>query len=226
VRTFQDLTGQLFFRLTVKGPAESRRQPDGRLERYWHCECVCGRLTVVKGANLRSHRIKSCGCWHDECARAQGSGMSKLPEYNILTCMIARCENPKNPAYEHYGARGIYVCERWKHDFWAFYHDVGPRPTAFHTIERINNNGPYSPENCCWATQTQQTRNYRRNIFLTFDGKTLCLSDWADITGINYGTLLDRYHSNRPWTVERLLTQPPRQWKRMSAKQLVADNIS
>ncbi len=105
--------------------------------------------------------------------------------------MIGRCSNKLRPDYERYGARGITVCDRWK-DFRNFYADMGTRPHGM-SIDRIDNDKMYSPDNCKWATVKQQNRNTRRNIKIEFNGEVNVLKDWATLLGINYGTLHSRY---------------------------------
>lgn len=120
--------------------------------------------------------------------------------------MLQRCFNPDAPEYRNYGARDITVCERWRNSFEAFYSDIGPRPTKNHSIERINNSGDYSPENCRWATQKEQSRNKRNNRFLTYKGETLSMVEWAERLGMSYSVLNNRMFYN--WPIERALTEP------------------
>jgi hypothetical protein len=118
-------------------------------------------------------------------------GLSKTKEFGIWWTMHQRCENPKAKDYSNYGGRGIGVCERWS-DFSVFMADMGPRPSTRHTIERIDTEGDYGPENCCWATQREQHRNRRDNVYLTICGETAVLSDWAKRYGISPRTLSAR----------------------------------
>ena len=120
--------------------------------------------------------------------------------------MRQRCENPGSTQWPHYGGRGITVCARWQ-DFANFFADMGERP-ANCTLDRIDNDGPYSPENCRWATQKEQTNNRRRNRMITFGGETKTLQQWAERTGINHSTILMRFKLG--WPVERALTTPVR----------------
>ncbi len=119
--------------------------------------------------------------------------------------MRGRCRDPRNKCFANYGGRGITVCERWS-DFAAFLADMGPRPSLEHSIDRIDNSAGYSPENCRWATKSDQMRNTRRNNNLTFRGETLCVSAWAERVGIARRTLLSRIKLG--WSVERVLTAP------------------
>lgn len=100
--------------------------------------------------------------------------------------MIQRCENPKNPYWKNYGGRNIHVCDRWRNSFDAFLADMGDPPTPEHTIERIDNDAGYSPENCRWAFRSEQLRNQRRSINVTIDGRTMNAREWSAETGINY----------------------------------------
>lgn len=109
---------------------------------------------------------------------------SHIPEYKVWVAMKGRCLNPRNPSYKNYGGRGIAVCENWKNSFSQFYEDMGPRPSKNMTLERIDNDGNYCPENCEWATRSSQNRNHRRNRKIQIDGETLCLTDWAEKYGI------------------------------------------
>lgn len=118
-------------------------------------------------------------------------GKSKSPVFFVWSGMVQRCINPNNAKYADYGGRGIAVCERWQ-SFESFYADMGDRPAGM-SLDRIDNDGPYSPENCRWATRAQQARNTRRTILVTSDGTTMPLVDLAPVTGLSYSTLKRRY---------------------------------
>lgn len=193
----------------------------------WACQCDCGELIVTVHYSLLNGRTQSCGCMRAESIRAgvptrtfignPTHGLSKsAPEYTVWKNIRARCNNPKGSSYERYGARGITVCPAWS-TFEQFYADMGPRPSLRHSIERIDNDGPYSPENCRWATIAEQTRNRRSNVWLTHDGQTMTLDDWAKATGLKAATI--RYRMRIGWTDEQALTTPlvlhkERQWRR------------
>lgn len=122
--------------------------------------------------------------------------------------MRQRCNNPEVRAYPRYGGRGIAVCARWL-SFANFLADMGPRPTPAHTVERIDNNGPYAPENCRWADRTEQANNTRKNRHLTLNGATRTLAEWSRATGIGTHTIGARI-DRLGWSVEMALTTPTR----------------
>jgi len=129
----------------------------------------------------------------------------RSPEERCWLKMMQRCGNPKQVGYHNYGGRGIKVCDRW-HKLSNFIADMGPRPSPKHSIERRDNNGDYTPSNCKWATRHEQHRNMRRNVWLTLDGVTLCLKDWARSTGMDQMTIKGRLR--RGWSVRDTLTLP------------------
>jgi len=133
-------------------------------------------------------------------------GQYDAPEYFVWAQMIQRCTNPKCKRFAVYGGRGITVCDRWRQSFGTFMADMGPRPSPQHSLDRIDNDGSYIPENCRWATRVEQARNCQDAVRLTWQGRTLHVHEWADILHIAYCTLLTRV--NRGWSVDRIFTQP------------------
>jgi hypothetical protein len=206
---FIDLTGQRYSRLTVLREAQ---KPDTYQSAYvfWECRCDCGNVVVCSSGNLRSGNSKSCGCLKLEMhtARLTKHGGSYTPEFAIWNGMHKRCYSPAEPSYVNYGARGITICDRWRESFANFLADMGPLPSEHHSIDRINNDGPYSPENCRWATRKEQNNNTRRNHFLDYNGQHLTIAQWADVTGLTVDAIGLRVA--RGWTVERTLTAPLR----------------
>lgn len=132
-------------------------------------------------------------------------GFGNTPTYRSWAGMIQRCTNFSDPRYKDYGGRGILVCNRWR-SFQNFFKDMGNRPEGT-TLDRIDNNGNYEPENCRWATPKEQSRNTSFNHLITHNGKTQSLVSWADETGINQRTLYARI-SRLGWSIEKALTVP------------------
>jgi hypothetical protein len=196
---FQDLTGKTFGQLTV---LQCDSVPGAKTTR-WKCICSCGNIKSVSAGELKSGGTKSCGC--RKLLLATKHGLYKTAEYAIWHTMKARCLNPKDQGYKGYGGRGIGIHEPWVNDFMAFYNYVGPRPTPLHSIDRINNNGNYEPGNVRWATRKEQSRNKSHTRLITFDGETMCLTDWAQRLGMAQGTLVFRL---RHWPIQRAFTQP------------------
>jgi hypothetical protein len=209
--TLADIERQRFGRLVVLRLAE--RGNYVTRTRYWICGCDCGKTVVVNGANLRHGQSQSCGCLRHEllAARNRTHGMSHTPEYRIWVSLRRRCEMSGCREYRLYGARGIYVASAWK-DFSQFFADMGPMPVDTagrkrnrYSIERIDNDGPYAPWNCRWATQADQVRNSRRARSISFNGATKTLRDWALVVGVTERTLAERLTR---WTLEKALSTP------------------
>jgi hypothetical protein len=133
----------------------------------------------------------------------------KNRERRIWLSMLARCYNETHKHYSHYGGRGIKVCTRWKNDFDAFLKDMGRRPSDRSTIDRIDNDGNYTPENCRWVSYKTNLRNKGNNLRLTHNGETLTLAEWAERTGISRITIGARLRKG--WTTDKALTTKPRQ---------------
>ena len=134
------------------------------------------------------------------------------PEYSLWANMKSRCRNPRHQFYRYYGGRGIAVCPTWRTSFAAFRRDMGPRPGPTFTLDRIDNNQGYHPGNCRWATRKEQTRNRRSNVYLTFGGRTMVLTDWALALKMPRSTLQDRLSKKLNWTVEEALGTPSRRY--------------
>ena len=164
-----DLFGKTFGRLKVVSYAGVNSWRKAR----WLCQCSCGTETVVEAAQLRRGRSGSCGCLRRETAGTyrrtgfRSPSIVNTPEYLAYYGMRARCEKPSKRDYKNYGGRGIYVCERWREGdgvlsgIACFLADMGRRPSATHSLDRIDNEGPYAPSNCRWATRSQQRQNQR-----------------------------------------------------------------
>ena len=193
-----DLTGQRFGRLlAVRAIPGSRDKP-----RRWLCRCDCGGESQVVTRDLISGNTTSCGCYIRElhATRLSTHGMSRTPTHVTWASMLQRCNNPNSDKYQYYGGRGVTVCERW-HTFENFLADMGERPSTKHSIDRIDNDRGYNPDNCQWVTMRKQNRNRRSNIEIEYNGETMCLTDWADRLGLNYETLRQRIR-DYGWSVE------------------------
>jgi hypothetical protein len=196
----------LFGRLLVL--ASNGKNKQGAV--VWLCQCKCGKHTNVRTALLTSGHTQSCGCLGVENRLAAvlkaltKHGRSKTRTHNVWGKMRQRCENPRDKSYPRYGGRGIKVCKRWQ-SFENFLADMGEPPSPVYSIDRINNDGHYEPGNCRWATNKQQCNNTRFNVSLSHNGETKTISQWAEYTGINPGTLYSRIQ--RGWAIEKALVK-------------------
>lgn len=206
-RRREDIVGLRFGRLEVLAFEET----PGRRRLYFSCMCDCGTIRVVRKEALVSGQTVSCGCYRDERNRLQcldnvTHGQCGHPLYKTWAAMIARCENPDHQVYHLYGGRGIKVCERWRNSPEVFFEDMGPRPSGYSLDRFPDNDGDYEPSNCRWATQKEQTRNFRRNHMIEWGGESMCVTDWAARLGVSYTSFLQRLRSG--WSIERAITTP------------------
>ncbi len=187
---YEDMTGRRFGRLVVTGLSPYRTK-SGKI--LWIAKCDCGGEKITQPSNLRCGDTQSCGCIKRELMVARNfiHGESRSPEFRSWAAMLSRCTNERLREYPQYGGRGIAVCDRWR-EFANFLTDMGRRPTAKHTLERLNVNGNYEPDNCSWATQAEQLRNMRRNIYVEINGQMMCVADAAKIRGIPLPSVYSR----------------------------------
>lgn len=200
--------GTRYGRLTIIKEVEPHVFPSGRKKRKFLCRCDCGTEWVAVLDNLRSGNTSSCGCLNIEAITTHGETQNgrPTPEYTAYHNAKKRCEDPNRKCYHNYGGRGI----EFRFDsFEQFFAELGPRPSPKHTVDRIDSNGHYSPQNCRWATRQQQQNNTRTNRFLTYNGKTMTMAQWAREVGLQYKTLEYRINQSS-WPIERALTTPVR----------------
>ena len=210
-----DLTGQTFDRLTVVERAGS----NARGRATWLCHCECGNDVIVVGNALLRRNTKSCGCLVPDVSSANGKkravhGKTGERLFSVWINMRARCRSPKHHAYKNYGARGITVCPEWDNDYeafrsWAFangYNENAPRGEC--SLDRIDNDGPYSPENCRWVSLLEQQANKSGVLLVTYKGVTKPASQWSIEAGFSRHLVGDRI--KKGWSVEDAITTPSR----------------
>lgn len=194
-----DLTGQRFARWLVKSRDETTSRPT-----VWFCVCDCGTEKRVIGRSLRNGRSKSCGCWasQENVRRFTTHGMHKHPAYFSWRAMLNRCNLPGDPGYPEYGARGIVVCDQWR-TFEQFWEDMGPTWQKGLSIDRMEVNGNYEPNNCRWATAKQQANNRRDNQIIPTAHGPMTVSEASQYFGVNRSTIMRRMRDG--WDRNRLL---------------------
>lgn len=212
-----DLSGRRFGRLRVIRYAGL----DGGKNAAWDCVCDCGEAVTVRGYRLRSGETASCGCLRidveSRVAVARGDGtVGKTPEgralYATWTALRSRCLSPTDSNFAIYGGRGITVCERWQESFSNFVEDMGPRPFKSAQLDRIDNDGPYSPENCRWATPSENSRNRRSARFIDTPKGRMLICEAAITFGLKEVTIQGRLL--RGWPEDRVCEPLQRQGKK------------
>ncbi len=195
-----NLIGQKFGRLIVV----KKKDSDEWRHHRWLCKCSCGKEKIIRGYFLTSGHTQSCGCFHKAIITKHGRSQDNRT-YKSWCDIVQRCTNPNNSRYKDYGGRGITVCERWM-KFKNFLEDMGESPKGYQ-IDRIDNNKEYCKSNCQWVTSKTNNRNKRNNHLEIFNGKTQCLSAWAEEFNINPDTL--RYRVVKlNWSIEKALMTP------------------
>lgn len=200
----KDITGIKFGRLTAVCIHHSIKSGC-----YWKCICECGNETVVRASSLLSGDTKSCGCLKKEMLIHETHGMSGTRLYRIWNGMKDRCINTNSKYKYRYHDRGIKICKEWLDDFINFYNwamESGYSDEL--SIDRIDNDKDYSPDNCRWATAKEQANNKGNNILLLFNDEIKTISEWGDELGIKDGTI--RARLNRGWSVEKALSKFPK----------------
>lgn len=202
-----NLEGKRFSRLVVQRQDGVKRFPCGSSVTTWLCACDCGNHVTVLGPALKSGNTKSCGCLRGQSNITHGQARheTRPKEYRIWQAMLNRCRNSSVPSYERYGGRGINVCSRWA-KFENFIADMGDCPEGC-SIDRIDNDGDYCPDNCTWSTRTEQARNKYNNRVIEFQGQSKLLCEWAEGLGMDQSSLRERLDK---WPLERALTEPKR----------------
>ena len=187
----EDLIGQKFGRLTVIERSENK---GGRTA--WKCRCDCGNESVVVATNLKRGKVNSCGCLNKEKLHERSKhGMKGTPIYGVWRNIKNRCLNSNVKKYEDYGGRGIKICDEWIDNFQAFYDYVSKLEhygEEGYTLDRINNNGNYEPNNLRWADKKTQARNKRNNRIVEYNGEKMSLPEAAELSGIDFRTLWAR----------------------------------
>lgn len=196
----KDITGKIFGRLTVLYKLNNY----SKKRVWWLCVCDCGKLVEICGTTLRNGHTKSCGCLNHVPSNIK-HGKHNTRIYHIYNSIKQRCYNKNTSQYNDWGGRGIDMCDEWKDDFQAFYDwAMSHGYDDLLTIDRIDVNGNYEPNNCRWVDMKIQNRNRRSNNNYTINGETRCLKEWCEILNLNYQTVQSRIHILH-WNIEKAL---------------------
>jgi hypothetical protein len=199
VLNINDQIGKVYGRWVIVSIGNFRCYSKGWIK-YVNCRCICGNEKEVELNSLKRGKSTSCGCYNSEIASKTGTTHGFLvglkgkhsSDYEIWIKMKGRCFNSNDSSYQNYGGRGITVCDSWINSFENFITDLGKRPNRNYSLERIDSDKSYYPENCKWILKSQQSRNTRRTIKITYLGKTMCLAEWCKELQLNYSTIRKR----------------------------------
>lgn len=209
---FVDLRGMSFGLLTVIDRAANKICASGKMISVWNCACKCGGSKTASAKDLRSGAVKSCGCYKKERKRRRNvatrerHGMCGSPTYQSWASAKTRTTDENNRSYPRYGGRGITMCPRWAESFMEFYRDMGDRPPGM-SLDRIDNDGPYSRENCRWSTPAEQARNRRSTVLFRIGDREMSLTEWSKVSGIAEPRIWKRINK-LGWPVERAVFEP------------------
>jgi hypothetical protein len=189
-RSPRDLTGLRFGKLLV-------RKLSSKTNGYykWICVCDCGKYAIPATSDLTSGHTTSCGCAHIEASKTHGKRYTRA--YVAFKNMMKRCYDHNDTRSTTYKERSIQVCDRWRDNFENFFSDMGECPRGL-TLERRDNTKGYSPENCYWATHKEQQRNMRSNVFVTYNGETKCVAEWAELLGVPHYKIYQPLMAGKP----------------------------
>lgn len=202
-----NIIGKQFGSLTVL-----RKSSEAGSRQRYECACTCGNNKTYLRCHIVSGAVKSCGCGKRTSIglRSKTHGHARpgnlSPTFTTWMSLKARCKNPNNNMYKHYCARGITVCDRWNSSFEAFLSDMGEKPPGC-SIDRIDNNLGYSPDNCKWSTATEQANNRRSNKLVTAFGVTASIADWSRRFGVDQNNISARLRSKK-WSQEDAVSKP------------------
>lgn len=214
MKAARNVIGEKFGKLTAIS-REARKASGGQTIAVIVCKCECGNTLRVDRGNLIKGHSKSCGCGKGSYLRASKTrhGLCGTKIYRTYRNMLSRCYNSRVGAYGRYGGRGITVCERWRRSFDNFVEDMGLPPSPRHSIDRIDNELGYSPDNCRWALHVEQLRNFSRNRLVEYKGESRPVNEWAELHNIPRIALWLRLFRYK-WPIEKALTTPVRQSSR------------
>lgn len=201
IRTFVDMTGHVYGDLTVIDYYGKKK-----MRSYWACKCACGNYKVILRKSLVDGLTTSCGCAQKKAVTRHG--LFKTPEYKIWRGMQDRCYLEKSANYHNYGGRGIKVCDRWLESIDNFVADMGIRPSPKYSLDRIDVNGDYSPENCRWADDKTQNRNRRDNLHITIRGDKMTIAEAVERYSLPRHIITWRMRQG--WTDEEIIRTPVR----------------
>jgi hypothetical protein len=207
---YNNIIGKRFGNLVVISQSEDYITKDGTKRKQYLCKCDCGNKKIILGYSLFTNNTKSCGCLSsiNTIHRNTKHGKSNTRLYSIYRGMKARCYYKSERSYKDYGGKGIIICKEWLNSdtgFINFYNWAiknGYKNNL--TIDRINNDINYSPDNCRWVDMNTQANNHTNNRLLTYKGDTKTIKQWSEITGLKYMTLMSRI--NRGWNIEKAIT--------------------
>ena len=220
-RPKEDLTGREFDRLKViRYIPASEREGYGKKKdsRVWLCECSCGNTVRLRTQQLTHGKARSCGCYCKDVFRKRieenrTHGKKNTRLYRIWGDMKDRCFNQSAKDYPRYGGKGVNICEQWVNDFQSFYDwSIKNGYSDNLTLDRIDNNGNYEPDNCRWATMKEQCRNRSNTLIIEYKGEKRPLSEWCEILNIDYHSA--HWRLKNGWSVQKSFETPTRKMRK------------